>query len=146
MRSVIFAGFVIAVALSTVAAFAQGTTTMYFIGPFEGEVMVKDYRTPGPPGWYYYPVEGRYPSQARCYEHPVRCSVCGHWRELGHECPVCGAQPDPQERAQARRGAVYSPYPIPGQYWYRRPMRSVTGPKHGMGWPYLSPRYQTGAH
>lgn len=126
------------------AALAQGALRMYYIGPFEGNVTVKDYRTPGPPGYYYYPEDGRYPSYAQCYDHPVRCTVCGHWRELGERCPVCGARPSPQELAEARAGAVYSPRPIPGQYWYEKPMRSMTNPRVRIGWPYLSPRYQTG--
>ncbi len=132
--------------LGASGVFAQGTQSMYFIGPFEGEVTIKDYRTPGPPGYYYHPDPSPYPSYARCYDHPVRCSACGYWRDLGKPCMICGARPDRREVQEARRGTVYSPRPIPGQYWYERPMRSVTTVKHGMGWPYLSPRYQTGAH
>lgn len=132
------------IGLTASAALAQGTQSMYFIGPFEGNVTVHDYRTPVPPGYYYQPEEGRYPSEAPYYDHPVRCTTCGHWRDLGQTCPVCHAQPSPQEQAQARSGAIYSPRPIPGQYWYDKPMRSMTNPRVSIGWPYLSPRYQTG--
>lgn len=132
------------IGLTASAALAQGTRSMYFIGPFEGNVTVQDYRTPVPPGYYYHPEEGQYPSYAQCYDHPVRCMTCGHWRDLGHSCPVCHARPSPQEQAQARSGAIYSPRPIPGQYWYDKPMRSMTNPRVSIGWPYLSPRYQTG--
>lgn len=131
-------------AVTASAALAQGTLSMYFIGPFEGDVTIKDYRTPGPPGYYYHPEEGRYPSYAECYNHPVRCAICGHRHDLGRSCAVCGAVPSPQEQAQARSGAIYSPRPIPGQYWYDKPMRSMTNPRVSIGWPYLSPRYQTG--
>ena len=34
-------------ALTVVPAFAQGTTRMWYIGPFEGDVTVKDWQTPG---------------------------------------------------------------------------------------------------
>ena len=146
MRVTITAAVVATMLLGMGAAFAQGTISMYYIGPFEGEVNIKDYRTPGPPGYYYHPEPSEYPSYAQCYDHPVRREVCGRWRDLGKACPVCGAQPSQREQLEARQDAVYSPYPIPGQYWYDKPMRSMTGPKVGMGWPYLSPRYQTGAH
>ncbi|MEA3402074.1 MAG: hypothetical protein U9R79_12630 [Armatimonadota bacterium] len=133
---------VIAALACAATALAQGTQHMYYIGPFEGEVTVKDGQTPGPPGYYYRPEPSETPTFTERYEHPVRCAVCGHWRDLGERCPFCGHQPARYERSQARRGSLYSPYALPGQYWYREPMRSVTGPKHGMGWPYLSPRYR----
>ncbi len=142
MDRIAIAVLVIGAIAGGTAALAQGTTTMWYIGPFEGEVTVKDGQTPGTPGYYYHPEPTPTPTFAERYEHPVRCQHCGHWRELGEACPWCGCQPAPYEQAQARRGAVYSPYPIPGQYWYDRPMRSTTGPKHGMGWPYLGARYQ----
>lgn len=132
----------IAMLLSAGAAFGQGTARMWYIGPFEGEVIVKDGQTPGRPGYYYHPEATEYPTFSERYDHPVRCVNCGHWRELGAACEWCGCQADRYEQSQARQGAVYSPYPIPGQYWYNRPMRSTTGPKHGMGWPYLSQRYR----
>jgi len=141
MGRVVFAAVIASVLLSAGCALAQGTTSMYFIGPFEGEVTVRGYQTPVPPGYYYHPEPTRYPSYAQSYNHPVRCEACGHWRDLGSACPVCGRPPNQRELLEARRGTVYSPYAIPGQYWYDKPMRSVTGPKHGMGWPYLSPRY-----
>ena len=127
--------------LAAGAVFAQGTTNMWYIGPFEGEVTVKDGQTPGRAGYYYHPEATQYPTFAERYDHPVRCAKCGHWRDLGGACEWCGRPADRCEQSQARRGAVYSPYPMPGQYWYDRPMRSTTGPKHGMGWPYLNNRY-----
>jgi hypothetical protein len=123
-------------------ALAQGSTSMWYIGPFEGEVTVKDGQTPGQPGYYYRPQATEYPTFAERYDHPVRCGRCGLWRDLGDACPRCGLAADPYERSQARQGTVYSPYPIPGQYWYDKPMRSMTGPKVGMGYPYLGSRYR----
>ena len=127
--------------LSVVPAFAQGSTQMWYIGPFEGDVTVKDWQTPGRPGYYYQPMPSETPTFAERYDQPVRCVKCGNWRGLGMTCRWCGLPADPYEQSQARQGAIYSPRPIPGQYWYDKPMRSTTGPKHGMGWPYLSPRY-----
>ncbi|MGD9498493.1 MAG: hypothetical protein AB7Y46_19520 [Armatimonadota bacterium] len=142
MRYLVCLSLIAAALFAARGAYAQGTISMYFIGPFEGDVTVKDYQTPGPPGYYYHPEPTRYPSSAQYYDHPVRCDGCGHWRELGKACPVCGKQPAQNERLEARRGTVYSPYAIPGQYWYDKPMRSMTGPRVGMGWPYLSERYR----
>ena len=141
MRYAHIAFVVIGVFAAAGMALGQGTESMWYIGPFEGEVTVKDGQTPGRPGYYYHPEETRYPTFAERYDHPVRCVRCGHWRDLGDPCGWCTRQPDRYEQSQARRGAVYSPYPIPGQYWYDRPMRSMTGPKHEMGWPYLNKRY-----
>lgn len=123
----------------TMPAAAQGTTTQYYIGPFQGEVVIKDTQTPGRPGYYYFPEQTRYPNFAERYDHPVRCTACGHWRELGWACAWCGAAPDRYEATQAQRGAVYSPYPMPGQYWYQKPQRSFIAPGN-IGWPYVNPR------
>lgn len=135
-------GFAALAVVCVAAAFAQGTQDMWYIGGFEGEVTVKDGQTPGPPGYYYHPEATETPSFAERYDHPVRCARCHHWRDLGHRCDWCGLEPSRYELTQARRGTVYSPYPLTGQYWYEKPMRSVTGPKHGMGWPYLGYRYR----
>lgn len=128
----------VCVLAGTLPAGAQGATTQYYIGPFQGEVVIKDGQTPGRPGYYYYPEQTQYPTFAERYDHPVRCTVCGHWRELGVACEWCGAAPDHYEVVQAQRGAVYSPYPIPGQYWYQKPMRSLIAPTN-VGWPYINP-------
>ncbi len=136
------ATFVMALLIAASMAVAQGTTSMWYIGPFEGEVTVKDGQTPGRAGYYYRPQATQTPTFAERYDHPVRCTDCRRWRDLGRECAWCGQQADRYERSQARRGAIYSPRPLPGQYWYQQPMRSTTGPKHGMGWPYLSDRYR----
>lgn len=133
---------VVLTAVCAALALAQGTERMYYIGPFEGDVTVKDGQTRGTPGWYYQPVPSEQPTFAERYDHPVRCQQCGHWRDMGQRCEWCGAVPDRYEQTQGRRGAIYSPYPLSGQYWYDRPMRSTTGPKHNLGWPYLSPRYR----
>ncbi len=141
MRSTRIVLVVLAIVLSVGAAFAQGSTSMWYIGPFEGEVTVKDGQTPGRPGYYYHPEDTQHPTFAERYDHPVRCERCRHWRELGETCGWCRQTADRYEQSQDRRGAVYSPYALPGQYWYDRPMRSTTGPKHQMGWPYLNKRY-----
>jgi len=119
-----------------VPALAQGTTTQYYIGPFQGEVVIKDAQTPGQPGYYYHPEATQYPTFAERYDHPVRCALCGQWRELGQTCPRCGAPTDRYEQSQARQGAIYSPQPLQGQYWYQKPMRSLI-PKIRLGWPYV---------
>jgi len=141
MRGIRVALVGVVIVMAAGVSFAQGRETMWYIGPFEGEVTVKDGQTPGTPGYYYHPEATEYPTFSQCYDHPVRCMRCGHWRDMGATCQWCGVQADRYEQSQARRGAVYSPRPIPGQYWYDRPMRSTTGPKHGMGWPYLNNRY-----
>jgi hypothetical protein len=141
MRYVRVALVAAAVVFAAGAVFAQGTESMWYIGPFEGEVTVKDGQTPGPPGYYYRPEATEYPTFSERYDHPVRCRKCYRWRDMGERCDWCGLPADRYEQSQARRGAVYSPRPIPGQYYYDRPMRSTTGPKHKMGWPYLNKRY-----
>lgn len=121
--------------------FAQGSATMWYNGPFEGNVTIKDGQTPGTPGYYYQPQATEYPTFAERFDRPVRCVKCARWREMGTTCGRCGLPADRYEQSQAQRGAIYSPYAIPGQYWYEQPRRSTTGPKHGMGWPYLNHRY-----
>lgn len=133
-------GIGLCVLAGTVPAAAQGTATQYYIGSFQGEVVIKDCQTPGRPGYYYFPDATRYPTFAEQYDHPVRCAVCGHWRELGETCDWCGAPADRYEATQAQRGAIYSPYPIPGQYWYQKPMRSLLPPAN-VGWPYVNPSW-----
>ena len=123
------------------AAFAQGTAQMWYIGPFQGPVTIKDGQTPGTPGYYYHPQATQGPTFSERYDHPIRCGQCGHWRDMGANCPWCGSAANRYEQSQARQGAVYSPRPIPGQYWNKRPMRSTTGPKQGIGWPYVNNQY-----
>ena len=129
---------VAATLVGMVPAGAQGTTNQYYIGSFQGEVVIKDGQTPGRPGYYYFPEQTRYPTFAERYDHPVRCAVCGHWRDLGEACEWCGAQSGRYETTQAQRGALYSPYPIPGQYWFHKPQRNLLPPGN-VGWPYINP-------
>ena len=60
-----------------------------------------------------------YPLNEAAYGQPVPCDKCGHWHYPGQDvCPVCGRQCagggsdlDPR--------TVYSPYRLPGQYYYQ---------------------------
>ena len=142
MRLTRTAVVVMSVLLSAAVAWAQGTESMWYIGPFEGEVTVKDGQTPGRPGFYYRPQATQTPTFAERYDHPVRCTGCRHWRDLGKACARCDRHPDRYEQRQSDRGAIYSPWALPGQYWYEKPMRTTTGPRHGMGWPYVNQRYR----
>jgi len=135
---VLLAAVATCLVLSVIPALAQGTTTQYYVGPFQGNVVIQDGQAPGRPGYYYYPEATQYPTFSERYDHPVRCLVCGHWRDLGEACPYCGAQPSQDESRKAQQGAVYSPYPLPGQYWYQKPMRTILPPTN-IGWPYINP-------
>jgi len=127
------------VAAGIAPAHAQGTTTQWYIGPFEGEVVIKDAQTRGTPGYYYYPQPTQYPTFAERYDHPVRCQACGRWHDLGHACDYCGRAANSYDRRSARSGAIYSPYAMPGQYWYNKPLRNLI-PKTRLGWPYVNNR------
>lgn len=130
----------VACALAGIApADAQGTTSQWYIGPFEGEVVIKDAQTRGTPGYYYYPQPTQYPTFAERYDHPVRCQACGRWHDLGHACDYCGRAANSYDRRSAQQGAVYSPYAMPGQYWYDKPQRNLI-PKIRLGWPYVNNR------
>lgn len=142
MRStlVMLIAAIVTCALASIApACAQGTTRQWYIGPFEGEVVIKDAQTRGTPGYYYYPQTTQYPTFAERYDHPVRCEACGRWRELGHACEYCGRAANSYDRRSAQRGAIYSPYAMPGQYWYDKPQRNLI-PKIHLGWPYVNNR------
>ncbi len=128
--------------LTATAAFAQGTVNMWYRGPIEGEVTIKDGQTPGRPGYYYRPQPTRTPTFGERLGQPVRCTTCYRWRDLGETCRNCSTEADSYERSQARRGAIYTRRALPGQYWYNRPDRTTTGPRHQMGWPYLHGRHR----
>jgi hypothetical protein len=120
--------------LSATAAWADGSTTLWYRGSFDGAVVVKD---GGIPGYYYHPSPTKYPTFAQYYDHPVVCGECGHYRKLGEACPWCGAEPGQQEVKDARGETVYSPYPLPGQYWYKpQPHFTFRSPIR-VGWPYI---------
>ncbi len=125
--------------VSVAPSFAQGRTTQYYIGPFQGEVVIKDAQTPGRPGYYYYPERTDYPTFSERYDHPVRCQACGHWRDLGRACAWCNTSAGRYEARQAQRGAIYAPRALPGQYWYDKPQRSLI-PKVHLGYPYVNNR------
>ena len=129
--------FVMALLVSASMAFAQGTTTMWYVGPIEGEVTIKDCQTPGRSGYYYKPQPTRTPTFGERLDRPVRCVNCAQWRSIGTTCQRCGQAADRFEQSQARQGAIYTPRALPGQYWYEQPRRTTTGPRHGIGWPYV---------
>ncbi len=116
------------------SAWGQGSTRLWYRGSFDGEVVVRDGQTPG---YYYHPSPSRYPTFAQDYDHPVVCPVCGHYHELGEVCPWCGAQPSQQDRQEAARDAVYSPYALPGQYWYEKQPHFRFRSPIRCGWPYI---------
>lgn len=123
--------------ISASLAMAQGTATMWYMGPFEGEVTIKDGQTQGRPGYYYHPQPTETPTFAERLERPVRCTTCGLWRDLGATCVRCGQAADRYEQSQARRGAIYTPRALPGQYWFEQPRPVTTGPKQRIGWPFI---------
>ncbi len=130
----------VACALASITpALAQGTTSQWYIGPFQGEVTIQDTQTRGTPGYYYYPQPTQYPTFAERYDRPVRCEACGHWGELGRTCDYCSRAANVHDQRSAQRGAIYSPRAMPGQYWHDRPQRNLI-PKARLGWPYVTNR------
>lgn len=115
-------------------AWSAGRLTLWYRGSFDGKVVVRDGQTPG---YYYHPSPSRYPTFAQYYDHPVVCAKCGHYRKVGEKCRWCGADPSQDEKKEARRDTVYSPRPLPGQYWYKKQPHFLFRSPINVGWPYI---------
>jgi hypothetical protein len=129
------AGLLLAATLAcATSAWAAGSTTLWYRGSFDGEVVVRDGAAPG---YYYHPSPSRYPTFSQYYDHPVVCAECGRWRKVGEKCAWCGTEPSREERQQTRRETVYSPYPLSGQYWYKKQPHFRFRAPIRCGWPYI---------
>lgn len=112
-----FVQMMLVLAVAATAACAQGTPQrMWYRGPFDGWVEAKT----GPqPGYYYQPSpDPVYPLHEQAYGQPIYCQACGHMHYPGQDvCPYCGRK-CPAGGNHERPSTVYSPYALPGQYYF----------------------------
>lgn len=109
---------VLLILLAVVVApvFAQGASRMWYRGPWDGWVEVKN--TPAP-GYYYHPSPSLYPLNEAAWGQPIPCQWCGHSHYPGLDvCPYCGQKCNKSGNGENPR-TVYSPYQLPGQYWLK---------------------------
>jgi hypothetical protein len=96
---------------------AQGTLKMWYRGPFEGWVEVRN--SPAP-GYYYQPsANSAYPLNEQAYGSPIPCQKCGHTHYPGSSwCARCGAVCAGGGNREAP-GTVYTQRRLPGAYYYK---------------------------
>jgi len=90
---------------------------MWYRGYFEGPV---DVRTQPQPGYYYHPSpDTTMPLFEQSYGYPLICQHCGAYYYPGQvRCPYCEANlPGRAQGVDSK--TVYSPYQMPGQYYYK---------------------------
>lgn len=119
---------------------AQQTRRLWYIGPFEGWV---DEKAGPTAGYYYRPApDSMYPLHESSYGQPVPCPKCGHAHWPGDKaCAYCGCI-CPAGGNKEPETTVYSPYRLPGMYFYEQqphfrfksPMR--LGPLQKYRYPY----------
>jgi hypothetical protein len=97
-------------------ALAQTSQRMWYRGPFEGWV---DTSNRPAYGYYYHPSpDSAYPLNESSYGRPIPCNKCGHMHYPGRDvCPRCGQECTGGGNNLDPR-TVYSPYRLPGAYYY----------------------------
>jgi hypothetical protein len=95
---------------------AQTTTRMWYRGPFDGWV---DVRNDPAPGYYYSPSPNpMVPLHESSYGQPIPCAHCGYYYYPGQDvCPFCGER-CPAGADRLSTNTVYSPRQLPGQYYF----------------------------
>lgn len=108
---------ILLLALSAGVACAQGTLKMWYRGPFEGWVEVRNNPAPG---YYYRPSpDSAYPLNEQAYGTAIPCHKCGHAHYPGASwCPGCGAV-CPGGGNREAPNTVYTPRRLPGAYYYK---------------------------
>ncbi len=112
---------------------------MWYRGYFEGPVTV---RNNPQPGYYYQPSpDTARPLFEESYGYPMICAQCrAYYRPGETQCTHCGAKlPGKQQGVDSK--TVYSPYQMPGQYYYKEQphYRAITATRN-LGSRYM--RYQ----
>ena len=111
---------------------------LWYRGDFDGDVTVRDIPAQG---YYYTPSKpSAYPLFENRWSSPLPCDQCGHYHPASGYCQACrhvcrgnGSHVD--------KDTVYSPNPLPGQYYYeKQPHFNFQSPIH-LGWPYM--KYDT---
>ena len=124
----------LAVGLAASGGLCEGRR-MWYRGYFEGPVTV---RNSPQPGYYYQPSPNTTrPLFEESYGYPMICAHCGAYYYPGEtRCPHCGAKlPGKGQGVDSK--TVYSPYRMPGQYYYKEQphYRAMTATRN------LGPRY-----
>lgn len=130
----LFVQMMLGVLVLASGAWAQQPQAMWYRGPFDGWVEV---RSNPQPGYYYRPSPNTtYPLNESAYGAPLKCGTCGHWHYPGKDvCPYCHRS-CPAGGNSLNPNTVYSPAPLPGQYWYKeQPHYRYASPMR-LGWPY----------
>lgn len=122
------------------SAWAQRDLRMWYRGYFEGPVTV---RNQPQPGYYYQPAPN---TSMPLFEHrhgyPMICPTCRAYFQPGTStCVRCQANL-PGRRQGVDGNTVYSPYQLPGQYWYQeQPHYNALTATRNLGPRYLRYRY-----
>jgi hypothetical protein len=122
------------------SSWAQRDTRMWYRGYFEGPV---DVRNRPQPGYYYHPAPN---TSMPLFEHrqgyPLICPNCGvYYRPGVRECGYCHVTL-PGRQQGVDYNTVYSPYQLPGQYWYQeQPHYNALTATRNLGPRYLRYRY-----
>lgn len=119
-------------------AMAAPRTELWYRGSFDGKVAVQD--TPVP-GYYYSPSRPTaYPLFESRQSYPLPCDRCGHYHQAGAQCGQCRTW-CAGNGTHIDKDRVYSPDPLPGQYYYKKqPHFNFRSPIR-VGWPYM--KYDT---
>jgi hypothetical protein len=120
-------------------ALCDQSTQLWYRGSFDGQVTAKN--DPVAPGYYYTPSRPTtYPLYEYRESYPLPCSACGHYHKAGDWCGTCHKACN-GDGAHIDKDKVYSPNPLPGQYYYsKQPHFNFRSPIR-VGPPYL--KYNT---
>jgi hypothetical protein len=114
-------------AIATSPLLAQNTSRMWYRGAFDGWMNVRNDPTPG---YYYSPSpNAMVPLHESSYGQPLPCPYCrGYYTPGQTYCAFCGQQL-PADAQKLSPNTVYSPYQLPGQYYYQeQPHYRFTAP------------------
>ena len=118
----------VSVAASLVSA--QESPRLWYRGGFEGWVVQK---TDPARGFYYRPSQHTaYPLNEAAYGQPIPCAKCGHAHWPGETaCADCGCRCPAGGNREAKT-TVYTPYSLPGMYFYeKQPHYRYSAPMRG---------------
>ncbi len=108
---------VLCLSLVGVVAAVADDGKMWYRGYFEGPVSV---RNSPQPGYYYQPSPNTsMPLFERSYTYPMICPQCRAYYYPGEpKCSRCSMRL-PGRQQGVDRSTVYTPYRLPGQYYYQ---------------------------
>ena len=129
---------ILANAIIGVGALAAPQTELWYRGGFDGSVTIQSSPVPG---YYYSPSRPTtYPLYEYRQSYPLPCDQCGHYHPADAWCRQCDCQCE-GDGTHIDRDKVYSPDPLPGQYYYKKqPHFNFRSPIR-VGPPYL--KYDT---